>query len=205
MRVLRSRPARVPYSGVVTGLVAGTQVDTETEWDARDVPGGSHWDARGDGDVDLLLAFLNTVDIERGTDALADQATWRGWTGEHRLDPDGPGGLAAVRAARDALRDAVGGPVRTGVVALGGPPVRVELHAGVPVLAAGDAVGAALAAAARLAVLGRWDRVKICPADGCGWAFFDHSRNRSRTWCSMRVCGNRTKARNWRERARGRE
>jgi predicted RNA-binding Zn ribbon-like protein len=42
--------------------------------------------------------------------------------------------------------------------------------------------------------------VKICPAADCRWAFFDHSRNRSRTWCSMRVCGNREKARAWRER-----
>ena len=78
-----------------------------------------------------------------------------------------------------------------------------DLHTGgVPTLVAGDPLGAVLAAAARLAVLGDWDRVKICPAEDCRWAFFDHSRNRSRTWCSMRVCGNRTKARNWRERAR---
>ena len=111
--------------------------------------------------------------------------------------------IRQVRGVRDALRAAVingmdpvgGGPVVGGLV-------RVELHGGVPTLVAADPVGAVLAASARLAVLGDWDRVKICPADSCRWAFFDHSRNRSRTWCSMRVCGNRTKARNWRERAR---
>ena len=36
------------------------------------------------------------------------------------------------------------------------------------------------------------DRLKICP--NCGWLFLDRSRNRSRTWCDMAVCGNRTKA-----------
>lgn len=39
-----------------------------------------------------------------------------------------------------------------------------------------------------------------CPADSCGWAFYDHARNRSRRWCSMAVCGNRTKARSYRRR-----
>ncbi|MEO8517650.1 MAG: CGNR zinc finger domain-containing protein [Dermatophilaceae bacterium] len=35
----------------------------------------------------------------------------------------------------------------------------------------------------------------MCPADGCRWGFNDTSRNRSRQWCSMEVCGNRAKAR----------
>lgn len=36
-------------------------------------------------------------------------------------------------------------------------------------------------------------RVRIC--DNCGWLFLDQSRNGSRRWCDMRVCGNRSKAR----------
>jgi len=35
------------------------------------------------------------------------------------------------------------------------------------------------------------ERVKQC--SGCDWLFFDRSRNRSRRWCSMDACGNRTK------------
>ncbi|MFB9951168.1 CGNR zinc finger domain-containing protein [Rhizobium puerariae] len=35
-------------------------------------------------------------------------------------------------------------------------------------------------------------RLKIC--GNCGWLFVDRSRNRSRTWCDMSVCGNRVKA-----------
>jgi len=36
------------------------------------------------------------------------------------------------------------------------------------------------------------ERVRQCP--GCGWLFLDESRNHSRTWCDMRICGNRAKA-----------
>jgi predicted RNA-binding Zn ribbon-like protein len=79
--------------------------------------------------------------------------------------------------------------------------VTIELPAGgTPRLVARDVVGAVFAAASRLAVLGQWERVKICPADDCRWAFYDRSRNHSRTWCSMQVCGNREKARSWRDR-----
>ncbi len=36
------------------------------------------------------------------------------------------------------------------------------------------------------------NRLKICP--NCQWLFIDRSRNRSRSWCDMAVCGNRVKA-----------
>jgi predicted RNA-binding Zn ribbon-like protein len=37
------------------------------------------------------------------------------------------------------------------------------------------------------------ERLKICP--NCEWLFVDKSKNRSRSWCDMTVCGNRAKAR----------
>jgi predicted RNA-binding Zn ribbon-like protein len=36
-------------------------------------------------------------------------------------------------------------------------------------------------------------RIRIC--GHCGWLFLDRSKNRSRLWCDMAVCGNREKAR----------
>jgi predicted RNA-binding Zn ribbon-like protein len=36
-------------------------------------------------------------------------------------------------------------------------------------------------------------RLKICP--NCSWLFLDKSRNSSRLWCDMTVCGNRAKVR----------
>jgi predicted RNA-binding Zn ribbon-like protein len=37
-------------------------------------------------------------------------------------------------------------------------------------------------------------KIKICSAPGCGWVYLDASKNRSRRWCSMKLCGNREKA-----------
>jgi len=37
--------------------------------------------------------------------------------------------------------------------------------------------------------------VRMCEAPDCAWLFLDQSRNRSRRWCDMKVCGNRQKAR----------
>lgn len=48
------------------------------------------------------------------------------------------------------------------------------------------------------------DRVGECADDrGCGWLFFDSSRNRSRRWCGMDSCGNRAKAKRHYDRKRG--
>ncbi|MBB3963881.1 putative RNA-binding Zn ribbon-like protein [Rhizobium metallidurans] len=44
----------------------------------------------------------------------------------------------------------------------------------------------------RLIALPEPERMKIC--GNCGWLFLDRSKNRSRTWCDMAVCGNRAKA-----------
>jgi predicted RNA-binding Zn ribbon-like protein len=46
------------------------------------------------------------------------------------------------------------------------------------------------------------ERVRICAAEECAWAFLDESRNRSRQWCDMTVCGNRAKARRFYARRR---
>ncbi|HEY4724314.1 MAG TPA: CGNR zinc finger domain-containing protein, partial [Anaerolineae bacterium] len=46
-------------------------------------------------------------------------------------------------------------------------------------------------------------RVGVCADDrGCGWLFYDTSRNRSRQWCDMRGCGNRAKAKRHYEKER---
>ncbi|TVT59096.1 hypothetical protein FNH05_05865 [Amycolatopsis rhizosphaerae] len=146
-------------------------------------------------DAAFVVDFLNTVDVEKGSDVLSARATWQRWVAQRGLAPDA---LAVARTTREALRAAVGDPTAEQVPL--SHPLTVELDGKGPRLAASSAVGAVLAAATRLAILGEWARIKICPADDCLWAFYDRSRNRSRTWCSMRVCGNREKARAWRER-----
>jgi len=49
--------------------------------------------------------------------------------------------------------------------------------------------------AAELLTSARIDRIGQCEDDrGCGWLFLDTSKNRSRRWCDMKICGNRAKA-----------
>jgi len=49
---------------------------------------------------------------------------------------------------------------------------------------------------------GEWRRLKSCPGPHCGWLFYDASRNASSRWCSMSICGNRTKTAAYRQRRR---
>lgn len=67
------------------------------------------------------------------------------------------------------------------------------------------AFGALLAIVAQSIADGSFSRLKICPGRHCGWAFYDHSRNRSGRWCSMSVCGGREKARSHYRRNRDEE
>jgi predicted RNA-binding Zn ribbon-like protein len=47
---------------------------------------------------------------------------------------------------------------------------------------------------------GDLSRIKQCAGEHCGWLFFDLTKNKSRRWCDMAVCGNRMKGRRHRSR-----
>jgi predicted RNA-binding Zn ribbon-like protein len=47
-----------------------------------------------------------------------------------------------------------------------------------------------------------WTRLKLCDSQTCRWVFYDQSRNHSSRWCSMAECGNRSKAKRFRQRAK---
>jgi predicted RNA-binding Zn ribbon-like protein len=64
-------------------------------------------------------------------------------------------------------------------------------------------LGIILATVTRSMADGSWSRIKACRNDACRWLFYDHSRNRSGTWCTMAICGNRMKSRSYRTRRRG--
>ena len=53
-------------------------------------------------------------------------------------------------------------------------------------------------AAVRLLTSSRLTRVRACAATDCGWWFLDETKNASRRWCDMKVCGNREKVRRFR-------
>lgn len=172
------------------------------------------------GRLELVRAFVNTLDVEEGTDRLADTGEAGEWASEWELPS--PGGSASERRQLASLREALRQLMLANNSGEPPPPAALdELNRQAEAAAVGlhfDAGGSALvtrcdgADATIAAVLARvheamaegtWQRLKVCPADDCLWAFYDHSRNRSGTWCEMGVCGNRAKARAFRERRRG--
>ncbi|WP_433253991.1 CGNR zinc finger domain-containing protein [Streptosporangium sp. CA-135522] len=113
-------------------------------------------------------------------------------------DPDGaptgePGGEPTVAPWPGVPHSFAGLPLRMTLTT--GGPVLEPVHTGVP-------GGLARIAAAVLDTRadGTWPRLKVCTESTCQWAFVDLSKNRSRSWCSMKVCGNRTKTRAYRAR-----
>jgi predicted RNA-binding Zn ribbon-like protein len=64
----------------------------------------------------------------------------------------------------------------------------------------GDALDRLVAIAFAAMLDGSWGRLKACR--NCRWSFYDGSPNRSATWCSMQLCGNRAKTRTYRTRRR---
>ena len=57
--------------------------------------------------------------------------------------------------------------------------------------------------ASRLLTSPRLARIRPCAAITCGWWFLDDSKNGSRRWCDMKICGNREKIRRFRDKQHG--
>ena len=161
------------------------------------------------GALELVQAFVNTVDREHGPDLLDDDPGLQDWLERRMLPADlAPGDRERARAVREALRAVLlanNGEPRdpTAQDALERAARRARLEPAFPpdgatLVPRADGVDAALGrilATAFTAMLdGSWARLKACPRDVCGWAFYDRSTNASATWCSMRVCGGRVKA-----------
>lgn len=168
------------------------------------------------GDLELVRRFVNTLDIEADTDALASPSDATAWLREQGWPAQlGRSELRELVRLREALRDLVsarGTPAERAAgrsvdaVALRHPVV-VRVTSPTPL--APSSRGAASAFIERILTLvaaawidGTWDRLKTCANDGCRWLFYDHSRNRSRTWCTMDLCGSRAKMRAYRSRGR---
>lgn len=55
-------------------------------------------------------------------------------------------------------------------------------------------------AATNLLVSPERTQIRECSEPSCRWLFLDHSKNHSRRWCDMRICGNRSKVQRFRAR-----
>jgi len=172
------------------------------------------------GELERVRAFVNTRDIESDTEGLARPAELRDWLVGNGLASAGirvtRADVSRAMALREALRAnllshndgttpppdacrALDEAARRAQVALcfderGGASMQPAAR-GVD-----GALGRLLAIVHRAISDGTWTRLKACRDHTCEWAFYDYTKNRSGTWCTMEECGNRAKARSYRKR-----
>ena len=173
------------------------------------------------GDLEVIRAFVNTLDVEDGVDEVAAPEALAAWLAARGLLGDGEeratrADVSRAAELREALREVLLGhhggyevdPAALDTLEQAARRARLEVRFGPdgtarPEPARGGvdgALGRMLAIVAGAQADGTWARLKSCPADDCRFAFYDRSRNRSAVWCDMAVCGNRAKVRSYRER-----
>jgi predicted RNA-binding Zn ribbon-like protein len=166
------------------------------------------------GRLRLVQRFVNTNDLETGPDLLPDAIALGAWLRDAGLLDASAEVTADDHRRAIALREAIRGLVaahaglphdtgasdvvneaarRADLRPMLADPLSTRLEPSAP--GVDGALGRIVAAIHESVAEGTWPRLKACPADTCMWAFYDRSRNRSRTWCSMSVCGNRAKNR----------
>ena len=174
-----------------------------------------------DGELGLVQAFVNTVDLQDGPEQLTDPNTLRDWLVANRLmgadSPVDRDDFTHAIAVREAMRAVIGGnsglavyPVDlatlNGAAAASG--LRMRFGPGGRARLEPEATGAVGALGRLVAMLYAamqsedWRRLKLCGADTCRWVFYDRSKNRSSRWCTMASCGNRAKARRFRQKTK---
>jgi predicted RNA-binding Zn ribbon-like protein len=143
--------------------------------------------------------FVNSIDREHELDWLDE------WFAEHG-PVDQPERARPLREAFRALALANNGvPLAASAVATlnktaAGLTPRVDEDGRVRFDDGGDPLGRLVAIALAAMLDGSWGRLKACR--NCRWSFYDGSPNRSATWCSMQLCGNRSKLKTYRSRRR---
>lgn len=136
------------------------------------------------GDVVTEADRARAIEVREAVRALAYR---------HHDDPSpAPAGTPAL-----AVLDAAAERAALRVSFSGGAPVHVPVGDGPD-----DALALVAGVVAEAMADGTWSRMKACPGPHCGWVFYDASKNRSRQWCSMAICGNRVKGREFRARQR---
>lgn len=171
------------------------------------------------GELRLVEELVNSVDLEGERDDLGNPSALAEWLREHGLAEAGAtfGHEDVARAV--AFREALRGLLLANNEGELDPRALATLNAaarGAELVVTLDSEGRArlepesggidrvfgrlLGIVAQAQAEGTWDRLKACPWHSCHFAFYDNSRNRSRTWCSMSVCGNRAKAQAYRRR-----
>ena len=173
------------------------------------------------GDIGLVQAFVNTVDLQDGPEELEDPNTLKAWLVAKRLldgsQPVDPSDLKHAIALREAIRSVVGAnsgskvyPVDIATLNEAATASRLRMRFGAdgkprlePEATGVVAAMGRIVAAMYAAMEGEeWTRLKLCSSQSCRWAFYDRSKNHSSLWCTMASCGNREKARRFRSQSK---
>ena len=159
------------------------------------------------GPLREIQQFVNTIDLSH------DREWLTGWLEAQGLESPGPSSLTRAREVREAIRDLLyanngQGPAGDGLGALTTAANAAMLtidFAETRLVPRAPGIDGILG---RITVLcfaamadGSWKRLKCCRNRDCRWAFYDGSKNVSATWCSMQICGNRSKTRAYRRRS----
>jgi len=178
------------------------------------------WLKPAPGPLSLVQGFVNTRNVMHGYDLLEDVEGAGTWLDERGLmNGDVPlteESRTRLVEFREGLRGLLlvhnGGRVEGSVEVLNelaeDALLRLSFDGeGTPGLLAAGSGNASSGVIARLLAVsvgasseGTWRRLKACRNEGCLWAFYDGSRNRSGSWCTMDVCGSRAKMRAYRQR-----
>jgi predicted RNA-binding Zn ribbon-like protein len=172
------------------------------------------------GSLRLVQALVNTLNAEDGRDLLCTPADATAWLTAAGLLPGVPPLTAAEHSGLVALREAIRAVLAantaeqedleaasrlTLALASCRLGVRIDPAGGVALVSADHdrfarVTGTVAIAIAEASAAGTWPRLKSCPGDRCGWAFYDRSAAGRSVWCSMQVCGARAKMRAYRSR-----
>lgn len=171
------------------------------------------------GELERVRAFLNTADFEQQSDELGGPPALAQWlTAQGLASPTvrvTQADLERAVSMREALRAALlahngveTAPKSDGTLdqAARRAKLRLRFESGGSARLEPEATGVDGALGRLLVIVyaaindGSWERLKACRLDTCHWAFYDHTKNHSGAWCTMEVCGNRAKARTYRER-----
>lgn len=153
--------------------------------------------------LDVANSVILRFDPARSVDRFADQANLEAFPeAATRLCADlQDRALKPLPSARIAglirLREAIDGHFRAEASGKPSPLLLADLLEQIALALrageTGDVDFETAMSALRLISPQRGGALKICP--NCEWLFLDRSKNRSRAWCDMAVCGNRVKAR----------
>jgi predicted RNA-binding Zn ribbon-like protein len=164
----------------------------------------------------VVQELVNSVDLEHDVEWLGTPTELRVWLRERELDGNRAptrAELQRVHAFRDTLRELLianneqrtapsAGAALEEAAKRARLTLELDRYGHLVLTPQADGVDGALGSILRIVYEamadGTWHRLKACRQ--CTWAYYDYSKNRSATWCSMAICGNRTKTRAYRRR-----